>query len=424
MNTRELIVLTSLCILSTNAFGAATTIIISDGDDLAGAIASASHGSTIEIHSNDTFVTDLSWSHKYLTIEAAEGYRPTIQGSIIGIKGSNRTGAALTGLNVTGGISVDSTGTTYSTLRLTDLTIGGNAGFGGTGEFRIDVDSRNCQYNGTTIISGTSDFSFGGYFEGNTFADDILMSTLTDARIRNTKFYENDFQGRVISQSIGPDRSLRQYTFDRNWFQRGLELVSGTYSTLEFTATNNLFGRLDSDTLGNETGFELRTGQTQVTVDGEFVNNTIVGFATGIDVTLYESSYSPDKLSLSFVNMLLDNMDDIKNFDIGTIYSSLISDGTFAGTNGNFGGQPILGLNGRLLTGSIGIDRGNNAVASDFDFAGNPRVLDGDLDGIPVIDVGAFEYMVPEPASIWCALAGCLLTMRWLASPNRLRQAK
>jgi hypothetical protein len=32
------------------------------------------------------------------------------------------------------------------------------------------------------------------------------------------------------------------------------------------------------------------------------------------------------------------------------------------------------------------------------DIVGNPRIYDGDYDGIERVDVGAFEYFVPEPS--------------------------
>jgi hypothetical protein len=113
-------------------------------------------------------------------------------------------------------------------------------------------------------------------------------------------------------------------------------------------------------------------------------------------------------------NMLLVNGDDIGSFTNSTVANSLIADSTFAGTNGNFGGMPLLGPMHELLAGSIGIDAGNNLAANipAFDIAGNPRIWDGNGDGVARVDVGAFEYFVPEPATI--GLAAAAAAAAWL----------
>ena len=48
-----------------------------------------------------------------------------------------------------------------------------------------------------------------------------------------------------------------------------------------------------------------------------------------------------------------------------------------------------------LLAGSPAIDTGNNTGAPATDQRGFPRIVDGDLDGIATIDIGAFEFLPP-----------------------------
>jgi hypothetical protein len=52
-----------------------------------------------------------------------------------------------------------------------------------------------------------------------------------------------------------------------------------------------------------------------------------------------------------------------------------------------------------LLPGSPAIDAGNNAGCFPKDQRRQPRPVDGNLDGIPTCDIGAFEYQPPSPAS-------------------------
>jgi hypothetical protein len=54
----------------------------------------------------------------------------------------------------------------------------------------------------------------------------------------------------------------------------------------------------------------------------------------------------------------------------------------------------------RLLTGSPVIDLGNNQAPSlpSVDIEGNDRIIDGDFDGIPIVDMGAHEYQELDEA--------------------------
>jgi hypothetical protein len=72
--------------------------------------------------------------------------------------------------------------------------------------------------------------------------------------------------------------------------------------------------------------------------------------------------------------------------------------GGFSG-EGNIDADPLFGSGSLALTiGSPCIDTGDNGVVTgDHDLAGNPRIVDGNGDGVAVVDMGAYEFQ-PDPA--------------------------
>jgi hypothetical protein len=58
---------------------------------------------------------------------------------------------------------------------------------------------------------------------------------------------------------------------------------------------------------------------------------------------------------------------------------------------------PTIAGNLRLQDGSPAIDAGDNKLTPGvpIDKGGEQRIVDGNLDGIPLVDMGAYEYQVP-----------------------------
>jgi alpha-tubulin suppressor-like RCC1 family protein len=88
----------------------------------------------------------------------------------------------------------------------------------------------------------------------------------------------------------------------------------------------------------------------------------------------------------------------------GAAYAGLISDLT--GTAGNISADPLFvcepSRDFHLLAGSPALDRGTNGApnVASLDFDGFPRVMDGDTNGVAVVDLGAFELnpaALPQP---------------------------
>jgi hypothetical protein len=386
----------------------ATTIVVHDGDSLADAVASAATDTTIRIDSNQTFVGTLSWKDKYLTIKAGPGFHPTIKGdpfyndptfrfgrpAIFDILGNSTTGGLFEGLKLQTGdnapdppgglgvyeyraVLISGTGAQFSNVVFQNNDIVGAVTLGGTGELAITANYHSNHFFGPVTIGGTGSLHVNATMNKNLFDDRLRISgngfEVDDVTATNNFFIPSSF---ATSSGI---------------------LVDSLSSVNEhLLAINNVV--VGSNGAG--TGIRIR-GDTFATTTARVVNNTVVGFSTGVEVLRGATA--------SFENMVLNNTDDLGTFDGASIANSLIADGTLAGLNGNFPGIPMFGAAYDLLAGSIGIDAGNNLALNllNADIVGSPRIIDGDGDRLARVDVGAFEF-VPEPGSISLVALACI----------------
>jgi hypothetical protein len=388
------------------------TTIISDGGNLAAAVHNAANNDIIEIRSDETFIGTLGWGGKFLTIQSGVGFHPTVKGSpgpdfsrpaIGNVAGPLGTGGEIRGLRLEPGamvsgvpllaysVAISDTGTTWSKMIFRNNDFAGTVSLGGTGDFKIDSIFEQNRFSAPFSIRGTGNLQVNAVGERNEFFGAMFTDVTGRAQI-DLNLDSNILHGGVRAGGTGDARIVLDL---RNNFllpaagaapaSTGV-LLDGTGAIqVGINAVNNVI----AGTQG--TGIRL-TGISRSAFSGAFVNNTVVGFDRGLRVETNSTA--------SFENMLLYNKDDISAFLAASIRNSLISDGTFAGTNGNIAGIPLLGSQYEFLAGSLGIDAGNNAAAGlpSFDILGQPRIVDGNGDGIEQVDVGAFEF-VPEPST-------------------------
>ena len=135
------------------------------------------------------------------------------------------------------------------------------------------------------------------------------------------------------------------------------------------------------------------------------VNNILVGDGSGsvLDCGGFNDPNPP-----------IIRFNDVRNGGTGPAYGGICSDQT--GVNGNISGDPLFvdatAGNFHIRIGSPAVDAGSNTGAPATDIDGDPRPLDGNGDGVAVVDMGADEILPSgdtTPPTITCS-----------ASPNVL----
>lgn len=372
----------------------AQTVVVT-GDNLPAIVAAAADGDTLILQSNATFTGTLSWTQKVLTIKAGPGFSPRIQGSpdqpAIDLTGSSAPGTqgSLIGLRLAPGDTspggfqrgaVETSGTGAVTplnvisLSLQDCLLEGDLRCAGTGLLDSILSLEKTTLQGSVEVGGTGEAFFALLLSENCRAEELDCFTTGSALslflLSDTEFSEG--------MHLRPSSTARVEVVGQRLRFNGPVVVDGQANTV-------LDVDLESCLLDGDGSGTALYGRDFTSLSG--VNLTVVDYAVGLDV----------ELPGEFVNVVLTELDDCLAPVVlpSQIRRSVISDGTYAGVQGNLGGKPWMDATYALLAGSIGIDHGDNSAPflSITDLYGDNRYQDNDGDGNVRINCGAVETL-------------------------------
>jgi len=404
MRLRFLLALTITATTNLNVL--ARTIIHVPGDQptIQAGINAAHDGDTVVV-SPGTYLENIDFLGKAITVKSANGpSHTTIQGNsgnvTVTFSNGEQTNSVLKGFTLSGaglpmttGVLILNSSPTVLGNRITanhwcdgsgisvswgspiirQNVITGNfhdqcsGGIGGGGI--AIIGGPNAQIIGNVISGNDGGNGFGG---GGISVDVGGTPTIMNNIITNN----TATSGGAITTFNGTDALIVQNLIYNNHASQG----SGIY----FLVPSGAHGpTLVNNTIIGGTG---STQGTAVFASGfddqvQFYNNLLIG-SSGQNAVYCDSTYDP-------VPPTFTSNDAFSQGGTGLL-------GTCAGqggTNGNISVDPQL-VSKKLSAGSPAIDAGTNSAPNlpAKDLAGKPRIVEGDNDGIAVIDMGAYEY--------------------------------
>jgi serine protease len=340
----------------------AASLLVGTGGSIQNAINQSQNGDIIEV-APGTYTENINFNGKQIDLRSTAGaINTTINGNHSGTTVSISGTAKISGFTITGGNASFGAGMSVSgngTLISNNIFSGNAQGAGGFGA-AIGGNGASPIISNNIFTNNSSDSQF--------LSGAVSFVNTSSPVIQNNVFFNN--QGRGLN----------------------LTLPSGSSP---FVVCNTFFGNSSAIRIDG------RVDTSAVTIQNNILSNNSIGLEVDF---LFGSAFANLSHNLLFGNL--------------TNYNGVSS---FTGTNGNIEGNPmfidtLLGNFG-LLAGSSAIDAALNLNSPLTDINGSLRPRDGNLDGLAITDIGAYEFTaIPEPSSVslWAALiaVSCTLTAR------------
>lgn len=346
---------------------------------------SVTGGSTIYVDANNmSGIEDGTQAHPYNTIQ--EGLGVALSGDTV------RTAAATYFENITLKDGVTLLGAGADVTRID-----------GRGEGSV-VSANNIRsgavLDGFTLTNGTGTWEGSYTYGGGLY---VLDSTLILKNCIVTENWSSDGPGGIQGRDSIIEIHNCAFSKNNGWWGGAISLINSDAEIIESTIDESRSGyggtiyitenskvlienNLIMNTLSYVPAIGIGASSTVTLTNNTIVDNLGEGIATGI----YAVGFETGSATITN-NVLWGNNDDLVN--LSATYSN-IEDGDPG--EGNISTYPMF-INAaqkdyRLRPDSLCIDKGTNNGAPKTDLDGDPRPIDGDGDGIDVVDIGADEF--------------------------------
>ncbi|HTS34944.1 MAG TPA: choice-of-anchor Q domain-containing protein [Candidatus Solibacter sp.] len=341
-------VVVALIVALTCAFaasaGAITIHVPADQSTIQAAIDAANTGDLVLV-SPGTYTENIDFHGKAITVRSMSGAPTTIidggnVGTVVTFQTGETTKSVLTGFTIQHGSASFGAGITM---------------LGASATITRNIFRNNAQGSG----------GFGAAIGGNS-ASPVVERNLFTQNTCDTQFLSG-----VVSFVNSSSPLIINNIFERNPC-RAINMTLPTGNS-PVVANNTI--------VQNSVG--VRVDARVVTAEQLYANNILVGNQVGLEVDFLNTGNEP-----TWTNNLVSSNP--------TNYSGIADE---TGTNGNISANPkfvsLTKLNLHLLAGSPAIDAGTLSVPKlpSTDYAGNPRVVDGNGDGVALPDMGAYELI-------------------------------